>query len=115
MHDIDQVALEQAPGPPAYELEDEEFLEFAGEHEHEDETGELEDESYEHEDETYEHEHETGELEDEQAEGAEYELASDFLEVGTDRELEQFIGDLVRSAAGAASDFTRSREGRQIG
>lgn len=91
MHDIDQVQLEEA-GPPfglreqLYEEESEDFLEY----EDEDEQPEL-------------------------GETAEIELASQFLEITGEMELEQFLGDLLRSVTGAASDFARSREGRQIG
>jgi hypothetical protein len=91
MHDIDQVQLEEA-GPPfglreqLYEDESEDFLEY----EDEDEQPEL-------------------------GETAEIELASQFLEITGEMELEQFLGDLLRSVTGAASDFARSREGRQIG
>jgi hypothetical protein len=107
MHDIDQVALEDSARAPRYEQEDEGFLEFAGEGEdetaYEDEFGlpEAEDE-YEDEDE-------------EAAEAAELELATELLEVRTEQELEQFIGKLLRSGAGALSQFARTREGRQLG
>jgi hypothetical protein len=110
MHDIDQVALEESPRAPSYEQEDEGYLEFAGEHEGEDESAFEEETAFEEE---YGFQ---GEDEDEEAaEAAELELAAELLEVGSEQELEQFIGNLVRSAAGAVSDFARTREGRQIG
>lgn len=92
MHDIDQVQLEE-PGPPLtvgeYEDEDEyeDFLEFEDESEYGAELDET----------------------------AELELASQFLEITTEQELEHFLGNLLRTVTGAASDFARSREGRQIG
>jgi hypothetical protein len=43
------------------------------------------------------------------------ELASQFLEITSEQELEHFLGNLLRSVTGAASNFARSREGRQIG
>lgn len=97
MHDIDQVALEDSRAP-TYEQEDEDYLEFAGEGE-----DETEDE-YEYEDE-----------DEEAAETAELELATEFLEVHSEQELDRFIGKLLRSGAGALSDFARTREGRQLG
>jgi hypothetical protein len=109
MHDIDQVALEDSARAPTYEQEDEEYLEFAGEGE-----GET---AYEDELALPEGEGE-GEYEDEDeeaAEAAELELATELLEVSSEQELDRFIGNLVRSAAGAVSDFTRTREGRQLG
>jgi hypothetical protein len=102
MHDIDQVALEDSTRAPTYEQEDEGYLEFAGEGE--DETA-YEDE-YQYEDE-YEDE--------EAAEAAELELATQLLEVSNEQELDRFIGNLVRSGAGALSNFARTREGRQLG
>jgi hypothetical protein len=51
-----------------------------------------------------------GELHD----GRELELASGLLEVSSEQELEQFLGDLVRSAAGAAGRFAGSPAGRQL-
>jgi len=99
MHDIDQVALEDSARAPTYEQEDEGYLEFEGEDEDEDETA-YEDE-YQYEDE-------------EAAETAELELATQLLDVSSEQQLDRFIGDLVRSGAGALSDFTRTREGRQL-
>lgn len=99
MHDIDQVQLEES-GPPL----------AVRDREYEDEyTGEYEDEDYlEYEDESAEYGTELGET-------AEMELASQFLEITSEQELEHFLGDLLRSVTGAASNFARSREGRQIG
>lgn len=96
MHDIDQVALEESSTAPSFEQEDENFLEFYNEYEDEEET-EEEDED------------------EEIGETAELELAEQFLEITSEQELEHFIADVVRSAAQGRSDFTRTREGRQIG
>jgi hypothetical protein len=104
MHDIDQVALEDSARAPTYEQEDEGYLEFAGEGEDE--------AAYEGE---YEGEYEYEDEDEEAAETAELELASEFLEIGGERELDRFIGKLLRSGAGAVSDFARTREGRQLG
>jgi hypothetical protein len=45
----------------------------------------------------------------------ELELASELLEVGSDEELEQFLGDLIGRAAHAVSNFARSATGRSLG
>ncbi|MCE7010829.1 hypothetical protein LWC34_49710 [Kibdelosporangium philippinense] len=96
MHDIDQVQLEE-PGPPPFAVRKRQEYE------------QYEDEDYlEYEDETDEYESVLGENE-------EVELAAQFLEVSGEQELEHFLGDLLQSVTGAASDFARSREGRQIG
>lgn len=101
MHDHDMVQLEDA-GPPGgpyqheYEYEDE--YEGEGYFELEDE---FEDESHEAESELDEH--------------TEVELASQFLEVSNDQQLEHFLGQLLSAVTGHASDFARSREGRQLG
>lgn len=100
MHDIDQVALEDSARAPTYEQEDEDYLEFVGEDE--DETAHEDEYQYEDEDE-------------EAAETAELELATEFLEIQGEQELDRFIGKLLRSGAGALSDFARTREGRQLG
>ncbi|RSM87882.1 hypothetical protein DMH04_09145 [Kibdelosporangium aridum] len=95
MHDIDQVQLEE-PGPPFAVRERQEY------------------EQYEDED-LLEYEDETSEYESVLDENSETELAAQFLEVSGEQELEHFLGDLLQSVTGAASDFARSREGRQIG
>src|SRR5215470_17631358 len=101
MHDIDQVALEDSARAPTYEQEDEDYLEFAGEGEGEGEDETAYEDEYQYEDE-------------EAAETAELELATQLLDVSSEQQLDRFIGDLVRSGAGALSDFTRTREGRQL-
>jgi hypothetical protein len=45
----------------------------------------------------------------------ELELASELLEVGSDQELEQFLGDLISRAARAVRNFARSSTGRSLG
>jgi hypothetical protein len=101
MHDIDQVQLEESG--PSLAVRDREY---------EDEyTGEYEDES----EDFLEYEDESAEYETELGETAEMELASQFLEITSEQELEHFLGNLLRSVTGAASNFARSREGRQIG
>jgi hypothetical protein len=45
----------------------------------------------------------------------EIELASELLEVGSEAELDRFIGDLMRRAAGAARGFVRSPTARALG
>ncbi|MGE3361409.1 MAG: hypothetical protein AB7O92_32725, partial [Acidimicrobiia bacterium] len=45
----------------------------------------------------------------------EMELAAELLEVSTEAELEQFLGKLVRAAAGAARNFAGSATGRAVG
>lgn len=111
MHDIDRVLLESE------ELEDESELEasFGGELEDEDFLGELE---HELEDELEDEDELEGELEleiHEAGEQQELELTSHLLEVQGEQELEQFIGDLLRSTADTAGRFARSKTGRQLG
>jgi len=110
MHDFDRVVLET----PEWELEHEHEYEGPQAEEYE---GELEGE-YEGEWETLELEGEyEGEYEGEGegAETEELEQATAFLEVSSEQELDRFIGNLVRSAAGAVGDFARSKTGRQLG
>lgn len=58
---------------------------------------------------------EFGELElGETLEAHELELANELLEVGSEQELEQFLGDLLKSAAGATRSFVASPTGRQL-
>lgn len=102
MHDIDRVQLEQPE--VAHEDEDEQFL-------FEDEADEQEDEQFfEHEQEDEVHEHEHG-----LSETQEIELANQVLEIGSEQELEQFLGDFLRTAADKAGRFARSKTGRQLG
>jgi hypothetical protein len=127
MHDIDRTQLEQ-------EFEDEwghETHEFAGEFEDEwgheaFETGEVGEQEYEDEFAgEFEQEDEDflggllggllgGELESSEQEMNELELASELLEIAGEDELEQFLGDLVQRAAGAAGSFLKSDTGRQL-
>jgi hypothetical protein len=48
-------------------------------------------------------------------ESRELELTSELLEVGSEQELEQFLGDLLSSAAGAVGRFVDSPTGRALG
>jgi hypothetical protein len=45
----------------------------------------------------------------------EVELASELLEVSSEAELDRFIGDLLKRAAGAVGNFARSDNGRALG
>jgi hypothetical protein len=45
----------------------------------------------------------------------EIELATELLEVGSEAELDRFLGNLMRRAAGAARDFVRSPTGQALG
>lgn len=98
MHDIDQVLLEEpsiTPGSGGFEAEDTDVGEFDRDFDRdfeETDTG-------------------TAAL----GEDTEVQLATQFLEIGSEHELEQFLGDLLRTATTAAGSFARSREGRQIG
>jgi len=121
MHDIDRTQLEyeqaeQEWGHEALEFEDEVGAEF------EDEAlGEFEDEMGGE----FEDEGEDflggllggllgGELETSELEMHEIEIASELLELGSEYELEQFLGDLVQRAAGAVGGFVRSPTGQQL-
>jgi uncharacterized protein (DUF697 family) len=110
------------------EGENEDFLEFEGEYEHERGSahgdyvprfvgpGYLE----------FEDEHEDflggllssvlgGEVAGPLSEHAEMELASQLLEVGSEQELEQFLGNLFKKVARGVSGFARSGVGRALG
>ena len=54
---------------------------------------------------------ETGESQELQ----EVELASELLEVTSEAELDRFLGDLIKRAAGAAGNFARSPTGKALG
>ncbi|MBL0358492.1 MAG: hypothetical protein IPP72_17250 [Chitinophagaceae bacterium] len=56
--------------------------------------------------------YETNEL---SGEALEMELATELLGVSNEAELEQFLGSLIKKAAGAVSNFARSSTGRAIG
>jgi hypothetical protein len=60
---------------------------------------------------------EVGELGEAQSvpELQEVELATELLEVGSEAELDRFLGDLMRRAAGAARGFVRSPTGQALG
>lgn len=104
-------------GRTVNEAESHEFEghEFEGEHEFEFE-GEFEGESEDEflnelhgESESYEFE---GEAE---SEAMETELATELLEVSNEAELEQFLGGLIKKAAGAVKNFAKSSAGKAIG
>lgn len=92
MHDIDRVLLES---PQVSEGEEEQFL-FEDELEQENEF-----------EEELEHEHTLSEAQ-------EVELANQLLESATEQELEQFVGELLRSVADRAGRFARSKTGRHL-
>ncbi len=92
MHDLDRVMFETG-NELAGEGPHQEFLEILGESESEAETLEAAQEY-----ETYE-----------------TELATELLEVSNEAELEQFLGNLISRAAGAARSFAASPTGRQLG
>lgn len=84
--------------------------EFEGSHEYE--GHEFEGHEFEggHEFESHEYEsHETSQ------EAMEMEMATELLNVSNEQELEQFLGKLVRRAAGAVKSFAKSSAGRAIG
>jgi hypothetical protein len=92
MHDLDRTVFETGSAEFEGEYEGEQALESLFETE-------------------YEHEYESGELHEAQ----ELELASELLEVSNEYELEQFLGNLMSTAAGAARSFINSPTGRQLG
>lgn len=49
------------------------------------------------------------------SEQQEMELAAELLEVGSDAELEQFLGGLIKKAARGVSNFARSSAGKAVG
>jgi len=97
-----------------HEFEGENEFEFEGEFEGEGESHEFEDEFLNELHGESEHHEFEGESEHE-GEAMETELASELLEVGNEAELEQFLGKLIKKAAGAAKNFARSSAGRAIG
>ena len=109
-----------------------ESQEFEGSHEfeggHEFESQEFESQEYEDEflnelHELHETSHESHELPHETSheshevasEAMEMELATELLGVSNEEEMEQFLGKLVRRAAGAVKSFANSAAGRAIG
>jgi len=92
-----------------HEFEGENEFEFEGEFEGESEDeflNELHGESEYHEFE--------GEAEHE-SEAMETELATELLEVSNEAELEQFLGGLIKKAAGAVKNFAKSSAGKAVG
>src|SRR5262249_30254094 len=49
------------------------------------------------------------------SEEQEIELASEFLEISNEQELEQFLGNLIKTVGGAVGQFARSDTGRALG
>jgi hypothetical protein len=58
---------------------------------------------------------ESGNLESPLHENLEIELATELLEVGSESELEQFLGNLMSKVGGAVGRFVRSDTGRALG
>jgi hypothetical protein len=85
MHDIDRTQLEFQPYPPAAPA----FRETMSE--------------------------EVGMLESPLTEAQEIELASEFLEISTEQELDQFLGNVMKSVGGAVGRFASSDTGRALG
>ncbi|MEQ1636577.1 MAG: hypothetical protein ABL903_07785 [Methylococcales bacterium] len=86
MHDIDRTQLEYSPELENYEYEQYEY----GETEWGAETGVF-------------------------SEAQTMELAAELLEVGSEAELDRFLGDLIRKAGQAAGQFIKSPVGQQLG
>lgn len=106
MHDIGRTQLEHQP----FEFEGEQFAGIGSESE---EAGEFEGEFGE-----YGESANSGvpaELESPIAEMQEMELAAELLEVGSEQELEQFLGDVFRAVGQATGNFIRSDTGRALG
>lgn len=49
------------------------------------------------------------------SENEEMEMAAELLEVTSDEELEQFLGNVIKKAAGGARSFLRTSAGKQLG
>jgi len=112
MHDLDRAIFEadEMGGETEYaeQQEEQEFRELLGELMY-GEGGQ----SVELAQESFEIAGTAGEFDDRSA--REVALASELLEVQNEAELEQFIGNLLRRAAGAARKFARSDTGRALG
>jgi uncharacterized protein (DUF697 family) len=117
MHNIGRTVNEAE----SHEFEGHEFEghEFEGENEFE---FEGEGESHEFEDEFLNELHGESEYHEFEAEGEmheseamETELATELLEVSNEAELEQFLGGLIKKAAGAVKNFAKSSAGKAIG
>jgi hypothetical protein len=100
MHDIGRTQLETTN--EYHELGEFETGEASGYGELEFESGEFES-------------GEVGEFESPLSEAQEMELASELLEIASEQELEQFLGDVARAVGGAAMRLARSDAGRQLG
>ena len=74
----------------------------------------AESENFEFEDE-YENEFEEPSLSRPFSEQQEMELAAELLEVGSDEELEEFLGKLIKKAAKGVGSFVRSPAGKAVG
>ena len=91
MHDIDRTQLEANM----------EYQEFQGEYQGE----QFEGEQFEF----------PGELQEVFSEGEQMELAAELLEVSNEQELNHFLGDVIRKAAGAIGSAVNSPLGQQLG
>ncbi|WP_437314171.1 hypothetical protein [Sorangium sp. So ce385] len=118
-HELEGHELEGEGELEAHELEQEGFL-FEGEGEglELEGEGEGEGEGFEFEGELEAHELE-GELEAHEAsppfhEAETMELAAELLSVSNEQELNQFLGGLIKKAAGAARSFARSSVGKSV-
>lgn len=115
MHNIDRTV-----GETNYEYNNESYEtnpEFGFEDEFLNELNETSGETYEYQGElpgeTYgETSYETNELSNE---SMEMELATELLNVSNEAELEQFLGGLIKKAAGAVKSFANSSAGRAVG
>jgi uncharacterized protein (DUF697 family) len=105
MHDIDRTNKEMPIGEMGYEGFEME-QEF-GPQEFESEFGELTNE-FSNEAFEYEAEGEMGEM-------MEMEFATELLEVQSEAELENFLGNLIKKASGAIGGFIRSPQGKALG
>ena len=99
MHDLDRNLME-SEFETEYEFnemeyEADEFFEYENEYEYEDEFSEMGSSPF--------------------SEEEEFELAAELLAVGSDEELDEFLGKLIRKAARGVKRFARSKVGRAIG
>lgn len=96
MHDLDRTDNEfEAEYEDDFEYEFEDENEFESEYEFEYEAYEMESSPF--------------------SEDEEMELAAELLSVGSDQELEQFLGKLIKKAGRAVGKFAKSSVGRSLG
>lgn len=115
MHDLDRTAYEfESNGE--FEYNDEWEMEDELEDEYDEFENEYESDEFEFEDE-YEDEWESGdqmESESPFSESEEMELAAELLAVESEAELDQFLGGLIKKAAGGISRFAKSGVGKKV-